>query len=114
MTGMLAAKAMFLAALLALVAYVSTLPYDSTALKEAWTAQELSKTLNSVSKTELCLGNPSVCIDESHLRMLRDGFKLRTQDNGWYSNSFIHTHQDGNMRIVDDGKYRTTYKMLPN
>jgi len=51
------------------------------------------------------------CINEAHLRMLTDGFRLQTLDNGWHPGNYIHTHKDGNMRIAD-AQYRTKYRMV--
>lgn len=65
-----------------------------------------------ISPDVLCLGNPPVCINESHLRLLTDGFKLRSKENGWHHGMFFHTHSDRVMRLADE-RYKTTYKLLP-
>jgi hypothetical protein len=58
-----------------------------------------------------CIGG--TCINEGHLKMLTDGVKIKTSDNGWHVNSWIHTHGDGVMRKADD-IYRTTYRLYPS
>ncbi len=58
----------------------------------------------------LCINGK--CINENHLSMLVDGFKLQTLDNGWHGGSWIHTHGNGNMARADP-QYRTTYKLHP-
>lgn len=57
---------------------------------------------------DFCIKN--TCINEAHLKMLTDGFRIQTLDNGWHSGSFIHTHRDGIMRIAAP-QYRTKYRM---
>ena len=52
------------------------------------------------------------CINESHLSMLVDGFKLTTGAGGHHSGAWMHTHKDGVMRIADP-VYRTVYKPYP-
>jgi hypothetical protein len=49
-------------------------------------------------------------INEDHLKMLANGFKLQSIENGHYNGWYIHTHGDGHMARADH-QYRTTYKM---
>ena len=59
-----------------------------------------------VNGGKICINGK--CIDENHLSMLVDGFKLQTADGGWHSGAWMHTHKDGVMRIADP-QYRTVY-----
>jgi hypothetical protein len=124
-------KALVLALLVVLTVYVSSLPYYSI-VKEHMEPYTTDKICLGSSKDDmacitkddfklfqdkktagtLCLGNPPVCINESHLRMLTDGFKLISTSNGWYNGKYYHTHQDSVMRLADD-KYQTTYNLMP-
>jgi len=58
-----------------------------------------------------CIGE--TCIDESRLKMLTDGVKIKTTASGHWANRWIHTYNDGVMRQADD-QYRTTYKLYPS
>ncbi len=56
----------------------------------------------------LCINGK--CINEGHLSMLLDGFKLSTHEGGHHSGAWMHTHGDGVMRVADP-QYRTIYRL---
>ena len=51
------------------------------------------------------------CINDAHLRMLTDGFRIQTLDNGWHYGAALHTHSDGVARIAG-WQHRTKYRMI--
>ena len=63
-----------------------------------------------VNGGQLCINGK--CINESHLSMLVDGFKLQNV-SGHHAPTWIHNHNDGVMRIAAP-EHRTTYKMYPH
>lgn len=67
---------------------------------------------------KLCIGN--TCIDETHLKMLTDGFILQTlnrpcqKEVGHYQDQYIHTWGDGVMKALPNhlSQARTKYKLI--
>ena len=59
----------------------------------------------------LCIGN--TCINEDHLKMITDGYKIKITDNGSSStqglNQYIHNH--GGTRLGPHSRYPTKLKM---
>ena len=72
------------------------------------------KDVNATGKVtgkNLCIGN--TCLNEDHLKMITDGFKLQITDNGSSStkgkNLYIHNH--GGTRLGPHSRYPVKLKM---
>jgi len=65
----------------------------------------------NVKGKNLCIGK--TCLNEDHLKMITDGFKLKITDNGSSStkgkNQYIHNH--GGTRLGPHSRYPTKLKM---
>lgn len=64
---------------------------------------------NARISSHLCIGG--TCINENHLKMLTDGFRIQTLGNGHHNGAFIHTHGGGQMQVAAH-QYRTHYRPI--